>query len=398
MMVTAEQAQQAGRNKHWSIDMVYKNRHIQVIQVQARIHNPHRHHQEFHKYHRYLRLTRPLAFLFNLIVIYLLFSWVGYKVIGIIFAGFLIVKEIIQLTFFWRLEKRIFEPIVKLHAGVQEIAKGNYNVTIESHVENEIGLLITSFNEMAQKLLASEKLKLDYEENRKTLIANISHDLKTPIAAIQGYIEAILDGTVTSPEKMDKYLTTISHNTDYVNKLIDDLLLFSQLDMNKLDFSFEEQPIQAFMHDLMEEFQFELEERGARLDYENRLEQNCLVRIDGKRFYQAMRNIIGNAVKYGPEKDLALSVKLTREGDFVQIAIRDNGPGIPGDKLEHIFERFYRIDSERTKDLMSSGLGLAIARELIEAHGGKIEAASREGQGSCFTLSLPIQDETGDNP
>lgn len=374
--------------KRWS---TRSHRHRQYHQeFHERLHRQHR--QEFHKYHRYLRLTSPLVLIFNVVIIYFLFAWVGYKAIGIILAVFITIKEIIQLFFLRRLEKRIFRPIEKLNRGVQEIARGNYDVMIETDVENEIGLLIDSFNEMARKLKSAEELKQDYEENRKSLIANISHDLKTPMASIQGYIEVILDGKLSSPDKMDKYLKIITHNTAYVNKLIDDLMLFSQLDMNRLDFNFEEVQFRAFMGDLMEEFQLELEERNARLYYRDKLEADCRLRIDSKRFYQAMRNIIGNAVKYGPEQDLVIKIELGRQEDYIKIAIEDNGPGIPADKLEHIFERFYRIDSERTKDLMSTGLGLAIARELIEAHGGMIVATSTDGKGSCFTVLLPGPD------
>ncbi len=371
-------------------DWKYRHPHARFNKHHHEFHQYiHKHHDEFHQYHRVLRFSRYFALLFYLLVIYLLFAWAGNQTIAVIFAVFISIKEILQLFFLWRLEKRVFQPIASLNRGVQEIARGNYSVFIESKVENEIGLLITSFNNMAEKLQAGEILQQNYEENRKNLVANISHDLKTPIAAIQGYIEAILDGTARSSEKVEKYLKIIDYNIAYVNKLIDDLLLFSQLDMNKLDFNFEEVQIQAYMHDLMEEFHLELEEKNAQLSYTNMLEQDCTVHIDPKRFYQAVRNVIGNAVKYGPDQGLIIKNDLYLQEDFICLAIQDNGPGIPEDKLQHIFERFYRIDSERTKDLMSTGLGLAIARELIEAHGGKIEASSIEGKGSCFTLSLP---------
>lgn len=351
---------------------------------------PH-HRQEFYRYHRYFRLHRPLFLIFTLLIIYLLFYWVGYKVIGIIVAGIIVLKEAVSLYFLWRLEKRIFQPIVKLNSGVQEIARGNYNVTVESTVENEIGQLIHSFNQMARQLQESERLKQAYEDNRRTLVANISHDLKTPIASIQGYIEAILSGAV-QPEKVDKYLQTIQHNTAYINKLIDDLLLFSQLDMKKLAFYFEDVKITDFLGDLMEEFRFELEEKGHELHYQDRMEQELEVSIDRKRINQAIRNIIGNAVKYGPDRGLILRVDLYQRDGCAAIDIEDNGPGIPGDKLPHIFERFYRVDTERTKDLVSTGLGLAITKELIEAHQGRISAASTEGKGSRFTIELPVKD------
>lgn len=385
------------KNDKWT------NKHDKYLRTRARVHREHdwearvcrhpRHHKEFYRYHRMVRFSRPLVFVFYLLIIYLLFSWAGYKAIGIIFAVLISIKEITQLYFLWRLDKRIFEPIVKLQNGVQEIAQGNYNVNIDSDVENEIGLLIDSFNEMARKLAASQKLHHDYEENRKNLVANISHDLKTPIAAIQGYIEAILDGAADSKDKLEKYLRVIDNNTTYVNRLIDDLVLFSQLDINKLDFKFDEHEFKAYMDDLIEELRFELNERGFQLDYQVELERDFFVRMDGKRFCQAFRNIVGNAVKYGPDSGLMLKVQLYRQGEFLCLAVSDNGPGIPEDKLEHIFERFYRIDTERTKDLMSTGLGLAIARELIEAHGGRIEVESKVGVGSRFTIVLPINGE-----
>jgi len=318
----------------------------------------------------------------------------GTKSISLFFAVFIIIKEVLQFSFLWRLEKRVFKPIDKLKVGVEEISKGNYSVKVERDNVADlgfIGLLVDSFNEMAQKLQASERLKSEYEENRKTLIANISHDLKTPISSVQGYIEAIQDGVVISPEKVNKYLTTIYQNTVYMDKLIDDLFLFSKLDLQKLDFQFEGVRIGAFMHDLMEEFQFELEEKQIHFYYVNKMKSDCLVSIDRKRIYQAFRNVIGNAVKHGTNKDLTVKIEMERQlDDFIIINIEDNGPGISEEKLPHIFNRFYRIDNERTKDLMSTGLGLAIAKELVEAHGGSITVASIENEGACFTIRLPV--------
>ena len=353
----------------------------------------HRRHQEFNQYHRSLRFFRPISIVFNLIILYLLFRWVGIRSISLFFAVFIIIKEFLQFIFLTRLEKRVFKPIDRLKNGLEEIAKGNYNVIVESDGTCDldfIGLLVNSFNEMAQKLQASEKMKSEYEEDRKTLIANISHDLKTPIASVQGYIEALLDGVVISPEKVNKYLKTIYQNTVYIDKLIDDLFLFSKLDLQKLDFQFESVQIRAFMDDLMEEFKFELEEKHFNFNYSNKLEGDYPISIDRKRLYQAFRNIIGNAVKYGSNQELTIKIDMDRQDDFICINIEDNGPGIPKDKLPNIFNRFYRIDNERTKDLMSTGLGLAIAKELVHAHEGSITVSSIEQEGTCFSIRLPV--------
>jgi len=359
-------------------------------QLHSRIHRHHlEFHHEFRHYHRYFRYARPFVLVFNLVILYLLFRWVGIKAVGISFAVLIVIKEVFLFIFLLRLQKRIIAPIEELRQGVNEIAKGNYDVRVECRIPNDLGLLIASFNDMAGELLQNEKMQAEYEENRKDLIANISHDLKTPITAIQGHIEALLDGPAATPEKREKYLRVIHHNTAYLNRLIDDLFLFSKLDMDKLEFRYESVRIGDYLADLMEEYQLELEGQGIQFRFTSLLEGETCVYLDGKRFYQAINNIIRNAIGHGPDQGLSLLVKLYRQEDRVAIDIRDNGPGIPQDKLPYIFNRFYRIDSERTKDLESTGLGLAITRELVQAHGGEITVSSREGEGSCFTVLLP---------
>lgn len=368
----------------------HHKKHIECDDCCEMLEQHRRYHREFHRMHRSLRYFRPFALLFNLLILFLLFKLAGMKATVIFIAVLLIAKEIVQVIFFLRLEKRVFQPIEALKRGVEEIARGNYDVKVKGGVQNEIGLLVAAFNDMARKLGEGERIKSEYEENRKALIANISHDLKTPITSIQGYIEAILEKDGVPAENKYKYLQIIHHNILYVNKLIDDLFLFSKLDMQKLNFQFEQVPVRAFMRDLTEELVIELEERQVHFLYTDKMEQELVLRLDRKRMHQALRNIIGNSLKHGPGEGLAIKAELTGQGDFACIRLSDNGPGIPADKLPHIFDRFYRINNERTKDLVSTGLGLAIARELVEAHGGSIAAFSQEGSGTCFTIKLPL--------
>ena len=353
-----------------------------------RIHG--QHHRDFQNHHRNFRRFRPVALLFTLLLLYLLFQWQGFEGIGILLALLIILKETIHFFYWQRLEKRIFEPIERLKLGIDEIANGNYRINVPCDTPNDLSLLILSFNEMAQKLYENEQLQAEYEENRKTLVANISHDLKTPMTAIQGYVEALLDGNAAQPDIQDKYLRTIHSNTLYMNRLIDDLFLFSKLDMDKLDFAFETLSIRPFMADFMEECKFSLAERGIDFDYTDLLAQDALVSIDGKRFQQAFNNLIANAVRHGRENDCAIQAVLSREKDMFALAIQDNGPGIAADQIPYIFDRFFRIDRERQKDQSCTGLGLAIARELVEAHGGSITVASVPEVGSCFTIWLPL--------
>jgi signal transduction histidine kinase len=353
--------------------------------------------QEFRRYHRHLRRVRPVIILFNLVIWYLLFRYLGVKTIAVVFAVLISVGGIYEVFFLHRLEKRIFEPIDKLKQGVEEITRGNYDVAVECDVFNDLTLLVASFNYMAQQLQANEKLKAEYEENRKKLIANISHDLKTPITSIQGYLEAILERPDQPAGERQKYLRIIHNNTVYMNKLIDDLFLFAKLDMDKLEFQLERIAVRGFMADLMEEFRLELEEKAILFSYADRLESQSLIKIDRKRVHQVIKNIISNAVKYGPEKGLTIQAALFQPAsppNAVCLSLSDNGPGIPEAKLAYVFDRFYRIDSERSKDGQSTGLGLAIARELIEAQGGRITVANNDGAGSCFSIWLPVSENS----
>lgn len=352
------------------------------------------HHRDFHRHHRNFRRFRPAVALFNILLLYLLFRWVGFEGIGLLLAALIVAKECAHFYFLQRLEKRIFEPIENLKLGIDEIANGNYNVTVRCREPNDLSLLILSFNEMAQKLHESEQLQREYEANRKALIANISHDLKTPITSIQGYVEALLDHASATAANRENYLQTIHSNAAYLNNLIDDLFLFSKLDMDKLDFSYATVPARPFMADLMEEFAFELQDKGIPFSYCDTLAATPLVRLDGKRFQQACNNIIHNALQHASHDQLKLDVTLSQDGESLVLAIRDNGPGIDPAQLPHIFDRFFRVDAERKKDCASTGLGLAIAKELIEAHGGTISAANLDGHGCCFSLRLPIAAET----
>jgi signal transduction histidine kinase len=357
----------------------------------------HEHHKLHHKkindlnkIHRYLRWLRPVGGLISLFLLFLIFKAVGVQTITILFAIIFIIHQICHIYITLRMEKRIMEPLEKLKNGVDQIAKGNYDVRIDNNVCNEMGVLIYDFNKMAETLGQAEKMKQEYEENRKELIANISHDLKTPITSINGYIEALVDGVVTSPDKVNNYLKVIHNNTTYINNLIDDLFLFSKLDMQKLEFNFEKIKIRPFMADLMEEFNFVLKEEEIEFKFQDNLSEELEVYIDRKRIYQVIRNIIGNAMKYGNQEEPIIEVQLGNDDIYVNIEIKDNGPGIPEDKLPHIFNRFYRVDVERTKDLMSTGLGLAIAKEMVEVHKGKIYVSSTIGEGSNFIIQLPV--------
>lgn len=351
----------------------------------------HRHHRgRFLQHYTYFRYLRPLGIVFTFVILYLAFYWGGSEEIGILFVTLFAVKEISHFFFMWRLEKNIFKPMINLKQGLDEVTRGNYTIKVKNQLPSDLGIVIDAFNEMTEKLYENEKIQMEYEENRKALIANISHDLKTPITAIQGYVEALMDPSIASKENQNKYLKTIHHNAVYVNKLIDDLFLFAKLDMQKLEFQYQCTKIRAFMDDLIEEYRFDFSERNILFYYDVLLEDDVQVDLDGKRLHQAINNILSNAIQYGPTVGLSIEVVVYQQKDVVCIDIKDNGPGIPAEQLPFVFDRFYRIHMERPKEAVGTGLGLAITKELIEAHGGKITISSIIDQGSCFSIQLPI--------
>ncbi|MGL5574783.1 MAG: sensor histidine kinase, partial [Sarcina sp.] len=339
--------------------------------------------EEFSNIKRNFFIFKAITLLVTICVISFIFHSTGFASIAFFIAGVILTLEVINLVMYDKFNKKILIPVKSLKDAVLKVSAGDYSVRIENNIRNEIGTLIDEFNSMTKKLEENEMLKLEYENNRKDLIANISHDLKTPITSISGYIDLIHDGHIYDKEKLNKYLDVVKNNCDYMNNLIDDLFLFSKLDMQRVKFDFNEINISYYLDDIMEEFSFIFAEDNQNFNYKNKLSKTEIVKLDSKTMYRTIRNIIGNARKYGG-KDLKVDVTITKENEFISISIKDNGPGIEKEHLKNIFERFYRVDKERTKNLMSTGLGLAISKEIVEAHGGKISVLSEISHGSEF--------------
>ncbi|MGL5766251.1 MAG: sensor histidine kinase [Sarcina sp.] len=348
--------------------------------------------EEFMKLRRDFLIFKVLTIMIVILIIAYIFHVTGFEAIAFFLAGMIVAIEVINIFIYDKFNKRILLPVKALKDGILKVADGDYSVRVANNTRNEIGTLIDEFNCMIQKLEESRILKKEYEKNRKDLIANISHDLKTPITSIKGYVDIICDGEIKDTEKIAKYLDVVKNNCDYMNNLIDDLFLFSKLDMQRVNFEFNEVNISDYLDDIMEEFSFTFSEDEQYFEYNNLLKKSEFVSLDSKSMYRTLRNIVGNAKKYGGS-NLKVNVSVYRQNSYIIISIKDNGPGIKEEHLKNIFERFYRVDKERTKDLMSTGLGLAIAKEIIEAHHGTIGVESVVGEGCEFIIRLPISKE-----
>lgn len=345
--------------------------------------------EEFSNIKRNFFIFKAITILVTICIISFIFHSTGFASIAFFIAGVILTLEVINIVMYDKFNKKIILPVKALRDGVLKVSSGDYSIRVENNIRNEIGTLIDEFNAMTKKLEESEILKIEYEKNRKDLIANISHDLKTPITSISGYIDLIHEGHVYDQEKLSKYLEIVKNNCDYMNNLIDDLFLFSKLDMQRVKFDFNDINISYYLDDIMEEFGFIFAEDNQDFNYKNTLEKTEIVKLDPKTMYRTIRNVIGNARKYGGE-NLKVDVTVSKEAQFVSISIKDNGPGIEKEHLKNIFERFYRVDKERTKNLMSTGLGLAISKEIVDAHNGNISVLSELSKGSEFIIKLPI--------
>ncbi|WP_163193599.1 sensor histidine kinase [Clostridium thermarum] len=292
--------------------------------------------------------------------------------------------------------KRIVNPLNKLKESANKIKDGDLDFNVDIDSDDEIGELGIAFNDMRVRLKSSLELQQQYENNRKELISNISHDLKTPITAIKGYVEGIRDGVADTPEKMNKYINTIYKKAVDADKLIDELFLYSKLDLSKLEFNFNDINIVKCLIDCMEELQFDLEKRGMTISFNGADYKDIIVRVDVQQLKRVIINIVENAVKYMDKPNGKIQVSLQEETDEVIIAFADNGQGIEKEALPYIFDRFYRADLSRNSATGGSGLGLSIAKMIIEEHGGRMWAESVEGEGTSvyFTLKKSKSGET----
>ena len=276
----------------------------------------------------------------------------------------------------------------QLVKAAESIKEGNLDFTIETKGKDEMSELCNAFEDMRQRLQKNAQEKLDAEAEQKSLISNIAHDLKTPITAIKGYSEGLMDGVADTPEKQQAYLKTIYNKTNEMNTLINELTLYSKIDTNKIPYNFQKLNMNAYFMDCVEELGMDLENQHVRLCYFNYVDNDVLVIADPEQLTRVIHNIIGNSIKYMGTGEGTINLRVKDVGDFVQVEIEDNGKGIAAQDLPYIFDRFYRADASRNSAAGGSGIGLSIVKKIIEDHGGKIWATSKEDVGTVMYLVL----------
>ncbi len=284
--------------------------------------------------------------------------------------------------------RSIATPLVKLKKATQNIKEGNLDFVLEVEGDDEFSELCRDFEEMRKRLKESAEEKVLMDKENKELISNISHDLKTPITAVKGYVEGIMDGVADTPEKMDRYVKTIYNKTNEMDHLINELTFYSKIDTNRIPYTFSKLNVEDYFSDCAEEVGLELETRGIELVYANYVESGVQVIADGEQIRRVIHNIISNAIKYMDKPKGIIQIRVKDVGDFIQVEIEDNGKGIAAKDLPSIFDRFYRTDVSRNSSKGGSGIGLSIVKKILEDHGGKVWATSRLGIGTIMYFVL----------
>ncbi|ALR99946.1 hypothetical protein ATZ33_00680 [Enterococcus silesiacus] len=288
------------------------------------------------------------------------------------------------------LKKTVITPLENLGAGMSAISDGQLETSMTKPVKQtamEVKQLTDDFEKMREALIDSTEEQAKLENNRKELVASISHDLKTPITSIIGYVEGLLDGVADSPEKRAKYLQTIHTKALSLNELIEELFLYSKLDAAAIPFHFERIDVKEFLKHIIEEFQ--LQDNQVSLQLSNQQAGPSYVLADRMQLNRVFINLIENSMKFKAiDRPLFIQIDVSENRGMVAVRVADNGQGISAEQLPFVFDHFYRGEEARPTNTGGSGLGLAIVKKIIDMHDGQVEIESTLDHGTIVTILL----------
>ena len=301
-----------------------------------------------------------------------------FRAIGLFFiwGALIAVAFALVVTFF--MSRRILAPVKALTSAAKRLGRGDFSQRVQVKDRSELGELASTFNSMADDLERAEQL-------RRNMVADIAHELRTPLSNVRGYLEAVRDGVIKPDAEA---IRSLEEEATLLSRLVDDLQELSLAEAGELKLVCQAQDIGDLIKQTLVGVETQAAEKGLKvsLDLPDKLPS---VNIDSHRIGQVLRNLLENALSHtGKNGTIAVAVK--QQAEWLEVSVTDTGEGIPTEDLPNIFERFYRVDKSRTRATGGTGLGLTIARRLVEAHGGNIKAQSELGKGSRFTFTLPV--------
>lgn len=292
-----------------------------------------------------------------------------------------------------RYTSRVAAALREFRRAADDLRSGELDFQILTYPERELDELAQALESVRQRLKATAAAEAAAQEERGLLMANLSHDLRTPITAIKGYVEGIRDGIAATPEKQRHYLDIVYNKTMVMEKLVRNMSDFSEYELGRMQYHFEYVDMLPFLQDLAEEYQDDVQQSG--MTFQAELPKGSYtVTADRGKLKRVLDNLVSNAVKYGkPGGEIHFSAEEYEGGLVLQVT--DNGKGISPQALHHVFDSFFRADAARTSSVPGSGLGLAICRSIVDSHHGKIWLTSEEGEGTRAFVYLPLQKEEG---
>lgn len=320
-----------------------------------------------------------------------------FSLISIIVVLSIIIVALTAVIITHTLSRSILQPLQKLKVASRKIKDGDFRFHLHSNGKDELADLCNDFDDMRRRLQESVELQLTYEQEEKNLIAGMAHDLRTPITSIKGYIEGLRDGVANTPEKQKRYLDTLAVKTEDLNRLVDSLFLFSKLDTGKYPFHFETVEIREYMKGYVASRVYDCAQQGMTLHYQDRMEGPAYLRLSVAEMERVFNNIISNSMKYKPKETGNLTITLSAVEKNAVLCFADDGNGVPEESIGKLFQRFYRADPSRNNPSEGSGLGLSIAKQIVEAHGGTIVAGNNHGLSITITLPIRDQDQSQDH-
>ena len=308
----------------------------------------------------------------------LIYGFISFCIFGLIIF---IVYKIYSI-----ISKDILKPIKSIHKSAREILKGNYLEYVNYDYHGEIGEFSHDFEVMRDSLVVAREKEENIKRAEKELLACISHDLKTPIANISGYCEGIIDGVVKEEKDIKRYIGIILKKSRVLNKLLDDILELSKAEINQMTINKKEVYSKEFFEELLEEVSMDVAASGKQFILKTEI-PNIIINLDEEKITQVINNIISNAVKYTND-DGIIAMSLKRLTDGLEIICEDNGIGIGQEELKLVFNKFYRSDKRRNQNIPGSGLGLSIAKYIVEMHNGNIELFSEKNIGTKVIIKI----------
>lgn len=292
------------------------------------------------------------------------------------------------------LRNSVLEPVRRLSDGVKHMKNGDLTYEFIGAGDKEMKELFLDFEELRLKLQRNVQSGIEKDDLRRTLLVNLSHDIKTPVTSIKGYVEGIRDGVANTDEMRERYLNTIYAKADLIERLADNLSVYSKLELKKMQYKMTSLNLNDFIKKIAAEHEMDMQIANMRLITDVG-EEPIICTADAENMRRVFSNIIINAIKYKKPGEGSLEISAQKNDEGIRICFADRGRGIPKEDLENVFDGFYRADESRNGAIPGNGLGLSVCKRIIADHGGKIWARNRSGGGCEFIIILPSYQRYG---